>query len=118
MFGIRTIKLRVLQLAAQRVALADSVHGLSPEEIQAQALLEAALELLKLDGYERKARSRRKKAFRALWEYPPHVASMPPPSSRLSLQHVHGSDVSKADDDAGLGARGPRRLCNPLPSKP
>ena len=34
--------------------------------ITAMALIESAGDLLKLDGYERKAWSRRKKAFRAL----------------------------------------------------
>ena len=38
------------------------------DEVMARALAECADELLKLDGYERKARSRRKKAFRGLWE--------------------------------------------------
>jgi hypothetical protein len=39
---------------------------LDPDEVLARALIQSADELLKLDGYERKARSRRKKAFQAL----------------------------------------------------
>ncbi len=41
---------------------------LTQDEILAAALLQCTPELRVLDGYERKARSRRKKAFRALWE--------------------------------------------------
>ena len=41
---------------------------LGSDEVMARALIECADELLKLDGYERKARSRHKKAFRALYE--------------------------------------------------
>jgi hypothetical protein len=43
-------------------------QSLDPDDVMARALIECADELLKLDGYERKARSRRKKAFRALYE--------------------------------------------------
>ena len=48
-----------------------SLHSIvvsSAEEIQAEAIIESAPALLKLDEYERKARSRRKTALRALWE--------------------------------------------------
>jgi hypothetical protein len=66
---IRNIKRQVLQLAAYRIQAAqDPRLPLAPDEILAQALAECADELLKLDGYERKALSRRKKALRALWE--------------------------------------------------
>lgn len=66
---VRNIKRQTLQLAAQRIQVATGAHSpLSPEDILAQALAECADQLLKLDGYERKALSRRKKALRALWE--------------------------------------------------
>lgn len=66
---IRNIKGQVLQLAAYRIQAAqDPRLPLATDEVLARALSECAEELLKLDGYERKALSRRKKALRALWE--------------------------------------------------
>jgi hypothetical protein len=66
---IRNIKRQVLQLAAHRIQAAQEARfPVTPDEILARALTECAEELLKLDGYERKALSRRKKALRALWE--------------------------------------------------
>ena len=66
---VRRAKLQVLQLAEHKIAAAAQADAaLSPDEIQATALSESAETLLKLDGYERKALSRRKRALRALWE--------------------------------------------------
>ena len=66
---IRNIKRQVLQLAVHRIqATQEAGFPLTPDEVLAQALAECAEQLLKLDGYERKALSRRKKALRALWE--------------------------------------------------
>jgi hypothetical protein len=66
---IRTIKRDTLEAAISRVQT-GVVQDQCPdsEGVMARALAECADALLKLDGYERKARSRRKKAFRALWE--------------------------------------------------
>jgi hypothetical protein len=66
---IRTIKRGVLEAAIRRAQsefLQD--QSLKSDDVLARALAECADELLKLDGYERKARSRRKRAFRALFE--------------------------------------------------
>ena len=66
---IRMIKQRVLEAVVKRVeAETKQNQSLGLDEMMARALIECADELLKLDGYERKARSRRKKAFRALYE--------------------------------------------------
>jgi hypothetical protein len=66
---IRIIKQRVLEAVVKRVeAETKQNQSLDPDDVMARALIECADELLKLDGYERKARSRRKKAFRALYE--------------------------------------------------
>ena len=66
---IRMIKQRVLEAAVKRVeAEIKQNQPLGSDEVIARALIECADELLKLDGYERKARSRRKTAFRALYE--------------------------------------------------
>ncbi|MFI4976904.1 MAG: hypothetical protein ACHP84_20410 [Caulobacterales bacterium] len=66
---IRNIKLQIVRFAIERlcnVALAE--RQFASYEIMTNALIESEPELLRLDGYERKARSRRKKALRALWE--------------------------------------------------
>ena len=66
---IRNIKRQTLQIAVHRIQVTQEAGFLlTPDEILAQALAECAEQLLKLDGYERKALSRRKKALRALWE--------------------------------------------------
>ena len=66
---IRMIKYHLLEAAAKRLdAETKQDQSLGPDELIARALIECAAEMLKLDGYERKARSRRKKAFRALYE--------------------------------------------------
>ena len=66
---VRRVIQNVIQATINRIegegAQGQSIH---PGEVMALALVESADELLKLDGYERKARSRRKKAFRALWQ--------------------------------------------------
>lgn len=68
---VQTVKLHILQLAA-RGPEAEAEAGAGAREparadaIAARALIEHADALLKLDVYERKARSRRKTAFRAL----------------------------------------------------
>jgi hypothetical protein len=66
---IRRIKQRVLEAMVRRVEN-ETVQNqlLGADEVMARALIECADELLKLDGYERKARSRRNKAFRSLYE--------------------------------------------------
>ncbi len=64
---IRTIQQQALEVAIFRVQ-ETSTTPLTKDEILTTALLQCAPELRVLDGYERKARSRRKKAFRALWE--------------------------------------------------
>ena len=64
---IQMVKQRVLQAAIRRIETnGDQDHSLDPDEVTARALIECADELLKLDRYERRARSRRRKAFRAL----------------------------------------------------
>jgi hypothetical protein len=64
---IRTIKHRVLESAlAHLEAEVAPEKPLTPGETLARALAASASELARLDGYERKARSRRKRAFRAL----------------------------------------------------
>ena len=66
---IRMIKQHVLEAVVNRIETkAQQNQSLDPDDVVARALIECADELLKLDGYERKARSRRKKAFRALYE--------------------------------------------------
>jgi hypothetical protein len=66
---IRRIKQRVLEAVVNRIETkAEQNQSLDPDDVMARALIECTNELLKLDGYERKARSRRKKAFRALYE--------------------------------------------------
>jgi hypothetical protein len=65
---IRSIKKRTVDAAMRRIETeGEEDQSLTSDEVMARALLECAAELLKLDGYERKARSRRKKAFRALF---------------------------------------------------
>jgi hypothetical protein len=67
--AIRRIKQRVLEAVVNRIETkAEQNQSLDPDDVMARALIECTNELLKLDGYERKARSRRKKAFRALYE--------------------------------------------------
>jgi hypothetical protein len=66
---IRSIKQRTLEAAIFRAKeTAPPTTQLSREAVLATALLQCAPELRVLDGYERKARSRSKKAFRALCE--------------------------------------------------
>jgi len=66
---IRRIKQRVLEAVVNRIETkAEQNQSLDPDDVMVRALIECTNELLKLDGYERKARSRRKKAFRALYE--------------------------------------------------
>jgi len=66
---IRNIKWKVLDAAIDRIMeKGEQNQSRDPAEVIACALAEAADELLVLDGYERKARSRRKKACRVLWE--------------------------------------------------
>ena len=65
---VRNIRQQVYQLSLQRVLDVPNVtNALSTFEIATVALLDCEPQLLVLDGYERKARSRRKKAFRALY---------------------------------------------------
>ena len=66
---IRTIKSRVLEACVRRIeAEASSDQRLDPETVLGRAMAESAEELRVLEGYERKARSRRKAAFRRLSE--------------------------------------------------
>lgn len=66
---IRTIKQRIVQVAVQWLwDTHDRAQPLSSFEAMTLALLACEPQLLVLDGYERKARSRRKKTFRALYE--------------------------------------------------
>src|SRR5262249_50653413 len=63
-------KVAALRLAAERVEAAKGVSGAdqpaSTADLTARALIASLPDLLKLDGYERKARSKRDKAFREL----------------------------------------------------
>jgi hypothetical protein len=65
---IRKLKRNILLVELARASTEDHEDNkvLVSEERLALALVRSADELLKLDGYERKSRSRRKKAFRAL----------------------------------------------------
>ena len=66
---IRSIKQRVLEVVVNRIETKTQQNqSFDPDDVMARVLIECADELLKLDDYERKARSRRKKAFRALYE--------------------------------------------------
>jgi hypothetical protein len=66
---IRTTKLRVLEASVRRIeAEAGPDQRLDPDAVLGRALAESAEELRVLDGYDRKAHSRRKTAFRRLWE--------------------------------------------------
>jgi hypothetical protein len=66
---IRTIKQQIIQVAVQQLwDTHDRAQPLSTFETMTLALLACEPQLLVLDGYERKARSRRKKAFRTLYE--------------------------------------------------
>jgi hypothetical protein len=66
---VRSIKQQALEVAIFRVKdTSTPTNRLTREEILATALLQCASELRELDGYERKARSRRNRAFRGLWE--------------------------------------------------
>ncbi|MFI4974978.1 MAG: hypothetical protein ACHP84_10600 [Caulobacterales bacterium] len=66
---IRSIKLHIVKVAFQRVWDEYGVDGrCSNVEAELVALLNCGPQLITLDGYERKARSRRKKALRALYE--------------------------------------------------
>jgi hypothetical protein len=57
---VRAAKVTALRLAAERVEAAPKAI------LTARALIASLPDLLKLDGYERKARSKRDKAFREL----------------------------------------------------
>lgn len=64
---IRRVKQCVLQAAVTRIETGgDPVQTLDADAVMARALIECADDLLKLDRYERRARSRRRRAFRAL----------------------------------------------------
>jgi hypothetical protein len=66
---IRTMQTLAVEASIRRInESTDDNQRLTEDERLAQALAQAADELMRLDGYERKARSRRRKAFRALWE--------------------------------------------------
>ena len=67
---IRAIKRRLIEAAVQRIQDSGTYYNrpLTDDETVAIAYVESAGELGTLDGYERKARSRRKKAFRVLCE--------------------------------------------------
>ena len=66
---IRNIKRLVLEAEIRRIeGEGEQDQSLGPDAVMSRAIAQVAEELLKLDGYERRARSRRKKAFRALWE--------------------------------------------------
>ncbi len=65
---VRLIKQRILEDAIRRIETeSEQDQTLGPDVVMARALTDSAAELLVLDGYERKARSRRKTAFRSLW---------------------------------------------------
>ena len=67
---VQSVKLHILQLAAHGRGADAEAGAREParaDPITAMALIEHADALLKLDVYERKARSRRKMAFRALY---------------------------------------------------
>lgn len=65
---IRRFKAEALDraVAAIEALESDDPSSLQPDEIVALALVQAAGQLLTLDGYERKAVSRRKSALRAI----------------------------------------------------
>jgi hypothetical protein len=64
---IRSIRQHIIDAATNRIRDDHEQNQfLSSEEVLALALRVCADDLLKLDGYERKARSRRKKALQAL----------------------------------------------------
>lgn len=66
---IRNTKHRLIEAVAKRLVEETAQdQTLGADELMTRVLVECADELLKLDGYERKARSRRKKAFRAMYE--------------------------------------------------
>ena len=63
---VRAAKATALRLAAEQVEAACADKSAPKATLTAQALIASLPDLLKLDGYERKARSKRDKAFRAL----------------------------------------------------
>jgi hypothetical protein len=63
---VRAAKATALRLAAEQVEAACADRSAPKATLTAQALIASLPDLLKLDGYERKARSKRDKAFRAL----------------------------------------------------
>ena len=66
---IRAIKRRLIEAAVQRIQDSGAYNRPRTDyDMVAIAYVESADELGTLDGYERKARSRRKKAFRSLYE--------------------------------------------------
>ena len=61
---VRAAKATALRLAAEQVEAACADKSAPKATLTAQALIASLPDLLKLDGYERKARSKRDKAFR------------------------------------------------------
>ena len=63
---VRAAKATAVRLAAERVEAACADKPAPKATLTARALIARLPDLLKLDGYERKARSKRDKAFREL----------------------------------------------------
>jgi hypothetical protein len=63
---VRAAKATALRLAAERIEAAGADKPAPKATLTARALIASLPDLLKLDGYEQKARSKRDKAFREL----------------------------------------------------